>query len=150
MKNNLFILKLLLLSLGVFLVACGSQEPADEGATLTVVAAENEATYTRADLEALGGANVEAEGSTFVGVPLADLLRDAGVEPESLSSVSAVATDDFSASYEPDLFLSPQTIVAYATAEGDLATDEQPFRMVVPDQPGRMNVRMLARIEASP
>jgi DMSO/TMAO reductase YedYZ molybdopterin-dependent catalytic subunit len=150
MTNKPFVLKLMtLLLLCVILASCGSEEPADENATLTVVSGDNETIYSRADLEALSSANLEAEGSTYVGVPLVDLLRDAGVEPEAVSSVSAVATDGFSASYEPDLFLSPQTIVAYATTEGNLATDEQPFRMVVPDQPGRMNVRMLARVEVT-
>lgn len=145
-----YLKRALLLLLGSLLVACGSQQPADDDATLIVVAGDSETAYTRADLEALATANIETDGATYVGVALVDLLRDAGATPEDLETVEAVATDGFRATYEPDLFLNPQTIVAYATLDGDLAGDERPFRMVVPDQPGRMNVRMLARVEASP
>lgn len=149
-RKHAYLKRLLLLLLGTLLVACGSQQPADDDAKLMVVAGDSETSYTRADLEALTTTNVEADGATYTGVALADLLREAGATPEDLQTVEAVASDGFSATYEPDLFLNPQTIVAYATLDGDLAEDERPFRMVVPDQPGRMNVRMLARIEAGP
>jgi DMSO/TMAO reductase YedYZ molybdopterin-dependent catalytic subunit len=150
MKHKTVIFIVLLFLLSSALIACGGQQSVAEDATLIVVAGESETSYTRADLEALSPSSVEAEGNDYVGVALADLLRDAGVDPEQLSKVIAVASDDFSADYEADLFLSPQTIVAYGADGGDLPGDEQPFRMVVPDQPGRMNVRMLARIEVSP
>lgn len=149
------LITLLTLILIAVLAACSAPQPADPDATLTVTIGENEMAYSRADLQEMDETTVEAEGTAYVGVPLSDLLQDAlasaGVgNPEELSEVTAVASDGYSAAYEPDLFLSPQTIVAYATSEGDLADDEQPFRMVLSDQPGRMNVRMLARIEAAP
>ncbi len=77
------------------------------------------------------------------------LLQDAGFDLEEITEVTAIAADEFSAAYERELFSAPDTIVAYGTEEGDLAQDEQPLRMVLPEQPGRMNVRMLARIEVS-
>ena len=138
---------LLTVILALLLAACGGPEAISENATLTVVVAENETSYSRADLEALGETNVDADGNTYVGVPLSVLLEDAGLDPAQVDTVSAVASDGFSASYERDMALDAQTIVAYATSDGDLANDEQPFRMVLPDQPGRMNVRMLSRIE---
>lgn len=148
MKHKVRILTFLLMSmLAVMLAACSGTEGVSENATLTVVAGENEQSYTRAELEELGAATVDAEGNSYVGVPLSTLLEDAGIDAAGAGTVSAVASDGFSASYEPEMVLDPETIVAYATSDGDLAGDEQPFRMVLPDQPGRMNVRMLARIE---
>ncbi len=149
-KRILLVIIIVMLALGTLLVACGSPEPADPDAALAVVAAENETKYTRADLEALGQATAEADGNTYVGVPLADLLRDAGLDPAQLETVTAVASDGFSATYDAEMIQSAGTLVAYALADGALANDEQPFRMVLPGQPGRLNVRMLARIEAAP
>lgn len=126
--------------------ASGGDEPTN-GATLKLVTGGGETDYTREELEALGQVTVEAEGNAYVGVRLADLLQDAGVDPAQLGTVTSVAADGFSAEYDGELVRHSQTIVAYATTEGELAGDEQPFRMVLPEQPGRMNVRMLERIE---
>ena|SRR5690554_3103045 len=150
-QNKRTLTTILFLFLAAIIAACSPSQPADPDATLAVTAGDSEAVYSPNDLANINNVTVEAEGTTYVGVPLSDLLQHAGVDdPATLSQVTAVASDGFSADYEPALFLEPQTIVAYATTEGDLANDEQPFRMVLPDQPGRMNVRMLARIEAAP
>lgn len=142
---------LTLLLVAVLAAACRAPQPADPAATLTITTGEGESSFSYSALAEMSSTTVEEGGTSYVGVPLADLLRQAGVaDPSTLSEVTAIASDGFSATYEPDLFLSPQSIVAYATAEGDLANDEQPFRMVLPGEPGRMNVRMLARIEATP
>lgn len=145
------LITILTLILATTLISCGAPQPAAQDATLAVISGDSETVYSRSELQELGETNVGAGGVTYVGVPLNDLLQHAGVDdPAALSEVTAVASDGFSAAYAPDLFLSPQTIVAYATTQGDLGNDEQPFRMVLPNQPGRMNVRMLARIEAGP
>lgn len=150
-RYTLILITILTLILATALIGCGAPQPAAQDATLTVIYGESETTYSHSDLQEVGHTTIEAGGVTYVGVPLNDLLQHAGIDdPAALSEVTTVASDGFSAAYAPDLFLSPQTIVAYATTQGDLANDEQPFRMVLPDQPGRMNVRMLARIEAGP
>lgn len=147
-QRTIFFTILLTLFVIISLIGCNAAEPADPDASLTVLVGESEVVYTRAELEALGEATVDADGNTYVGVPLADLLRDAGADPATVAEVTAVASDGFSAAYDSAMILNPDTLVAYGTSEGDLSDDEQPYRMVLPDQPGRMNVRMLARIEA--
>jgi len=52
--------------------------------------------------------------------------------------------------YDPSLFLADDTLVAYARADGPLADDEGTFRMVVPDQGGKLNTRMLVEVDAIP
>jgi hypothetical protein len=64
--------------------------------------------------------------------------------------VKATAVDGFSANYEPALFNKEDTLVAYARADGPLAEDEGPFRMVLPDQEGKLNPRQLVEIRAIP
>lgn len=146
-KHILF--RTLLLVVTLFLVACGGQEPEAAEVNLTVSGGEIQQSYTLDDLRALPAATSTAEGTTYVGVSLGALLQDAGFDIEQIIEVTAVATDDFSAAYGPDLFSAADAIVAYETDEGSLAQDEQPLRMVLPEQPGRMNVRMLARIEVT-
>lgn len=145
MKRYFPILVILLLSVSLF--ACGGDNPATADAILTVSGGGVERTYSAADLRALPPATATVEGVTYAGVSLPTLLQDAGFQLDQITSVDAVADDDFSATYEPDLFTSEDTIVAYEQADGDLDGDEQPFRMALPEQPGRLNVRMLVRIE---
>ncbi|HSM57013.1 MAG TPA: molybdopterin-dependent oxidoreductase [Candidatus Sulfomarinibacteraceae bacterium] len=143
MKRLLLIFALL--SLVVVLPACGS-ETADQGdiTPLAVVTGDSEVSYTVQQLQALPAETVDG----YTGVTLAELLQHAGIDPTPLSSVNAIASDGFSATYEPDLIMAPDTLVAYGHDGGDLPADEQPLRMVLPEQPGRLNVRMLVRLEA--
>jgi len=85
-----------------------------------------------------------------VGVPLTVLLQDAGIDPAALKIVKAVAVDGFSANYESALFAREDTLVAYARADGPLGDDEGSFRMVLPDQEGKLNPRELVEIIAIP
>jgi len=146
MKRNLFIILNVLLLVSLF--ACGGEEPAADAA-LTVSGGEVEEVYGAADLRDLPAATVTVRGVTYRGVALPTLLKDAGFDLEQVTAVEAVAEDGFSATYDGALFASEDTIVAYERADDDLAGDEQPFRMALPEQPGRMNVRMLVRIEVS-
>lgn len=147
MKRNLFVLLTLLLAVALF--ACGGEEPAATDAVLTVSGGEVEESYSADDLRALPATTATVEGVTYRGVSLPTLLEDAGFDPEQIATVEAVADDGFSATYEPELFTREDTVVAYERADGDLAGDEQPFRMVLPEQRGRLNVRMLVRLEVS-
>jgi DMSO/TMAO reductase YedYZ molybdopterin-dependent catalytic subunit len=122
----------------------------EEIAVLTVTDGTITETYTVADLEELEAFEVEDMGVTYVGVPLAILLDDAGIDIESITGVNAIAADGFTAAYTEDIFLSETTIVAYATADGDLAEEDGAFRMVVPGAGGKMNPRDLVQIQAVP
>jgi hypothetical protein len=152
MKTNfarIFILILLVLSLAACSKAGGSASSADQ-ARLTVSGSSGEKTYTAADLKALGSNQAAFKGVTYVGVPLSVLLKDAGFDSATLTAVKAVASDGFTANYDSSLFQKDDTLVAYATADGSLAAEDGAFRMVLPDQEGKLNVRQLVKIQAVP
>jgi DMSO/TMAO reductase YedYZ molybdopterin-dependent catalytic subunit len=147
MSKRILLLSLLLVAM---LAACGQAEPAADTAVsaLTVRSGEVSQTYTREDLAALDEATATWEDVTYVGVPLATLLADAGVDLENTRAVKATAGDGFSANYEMEMATRPDTLVAYAREGGELSEEERPFRMVIPGERGRLNVRMLSEIEA--
>lgn len=137
----------LFLLAGLFLAACAGSN-ADKGAAVLVVSdGSNQKSYTVAALKALPVTESVFNQTTYVGVPLTKLLEDAGFTPQNLASVKAVATDGYSVSYEPALFLRPDVIVAYATENGSLSADDGAFRMVLPGEEGKLNIRMLAEIQ---
>ena len=132
------------------LSACApkAQEPA--AAVLKVSDGTIEKNYTAEDLKALGETQAAFKDVTYVGVTLTTLLQDAGIDPTALTAVKAVAVDGFTANYDASLYAREDTIVAYARVDGSLGDDEGPFRMVLPDQEGKMNPRQLVEIVAIP
>ena len=149
---------LLLISCTLMIGACATQEPgeleapeaATSGPVLLVTDGSLEVTYDQQQLEALPASQATFRDVTYTGVPLHVLLEDAGFSPAELRAVKAIALDGFSANFEPDQFLAADTLVAYARVEGELADDEKPFRMVVPEGGGGLNVRLLRSIEVIP
>jgi hypothetical protein len=146
MKRILFVI----LALALSLAACAPKQAAPSGAVLKVTNGIVEKTYSVDDLKALGAAQASDKGVGYVGVLLKVLLQDAGIDPSTLSAVKAVASDGFTANYDPSVFMAENTLVAYARVDGPLADDEGTFRMVVPDQGGKMNPRILIEIDAIP
>lgn len=133
------------------LTACAPQAtPSAAGPTLKVSDGTITKTYTADDLKSLGKVEVTSKDVTYVGVTLTALLKDAGIDPTLLKAVKAVASDGFSANYEPALFTLPDTILAYATTTGALSAEEAPFRMVLPAEGGKLNPRMIVEIVAIP
>ncbi len=146
MKRSIIILAIL-----AFVVsACAPKSTPTAGTSLQVTLGDSHKTYTVADLESLGKTQATFKGVTYIGVPLSALLKNAGFNPADLSAVKAVATDGFSANYDPSLFNKADTILAYARADGPLTSDELPFAMVLPGEGGKLNVRMVAEIDAIP
>lgn len=145
----------LLLVIAVLLGACsqaapeGSSVPESGAAAsvLTVKGGDLEKTYSVEELQALEAAQAEFKGVTYTGVQLSSLLRDAGFDPAQIQAVKAVASDGFTANYEPELANKADTIVAYATVDGGLTAEDGAFRMVLPGQEGRLNVRQLVEIQ---
>jgi DMSO/TMAO reductase YedYZ molybdopterin-dependent catalytic subunit len=133
------------------LTSCGTK-PAGSTSTpvLTVTNGTTAKTYTAETLQALGSDQASFKGVTYLGVPLAKLLLDAGFDPQAIKAVKATGLDGFSANYGPDLFLLPDSLVVYARADGRLGEDELPFRMVLPNAEGKLNVRQLAEIKVIP
>jgi hypothetical protein len=146
MKRILFILLVLVLTLA----ACAPKQAASSGTSLKVTDGTVEKTYSVDDLKALGEVQASDKGVGYIGVTLKALLQDAGIDPTTLSAVKAVASDGFTSNYDPSQFLAVDTLVAYARADGPLAEDEGTFRMVLPDQGGQLNPRMLVEIDAIP
>jgi len=109
-----------------------------------------EVIYTVEDLQALPSAQAVFEDVTYVGVPLAALLEDAGFDPQSMKAVKAKATDGFSVNYDPALMLKEDTLVAYQRVDGPLVGDEGKFRMVLPGQAGSLNARLLFKLQVIP
>ncbi len=146
MKKLLLPILLILL-----LAACSPAAPVETEIApvtgLTISGGDSTTTLTLADLQALEPAQAEFKGVTYVGARLASVLEAAGYDPAQIAAVKAVAVDGFSANYEPALFLRDDTLVAYALPDGPLAGDDGSFRMVLPDQEGRLNVRQLVELQ---
>ena len=106
--------------------------------------------YTKHDLQTLNTTQASFLEVNYVGVSLAALLRDAGFDPEKIKAVKAIAVDGFSANYDPELVNKSDTVVAYDRAEGPLAEGEAPYRMVLPGQEGKLNVRQMIEIQVIP
>lgn len=142
---------LLFVLVGVLaLTACApkAQEPA--ATVLKVSDGTIEKTYTADDLKALSEIQATFQDVTYVGVPLTVLLQDAGIDTTALTAVKAVAMDGFTANYDASLYAREDTLVAYARMDAPLTDDEAPFRMVLPNEGGKMNPRQLIEIVAIP
>jgi hypothetical protein len=146
MKRTLFVFLVLALALA----ACASKAAAPSGSDLKVTDGTIVKTYSVDDLKALGAVQASDKGVAYVGVPLKFLLQSAGIDPTKLSAVKAVASDGFSSNYDPTQFLADDMLVAYARADGPLTSDEGVFRIVLPDQGGKLNPRLLVEIDAIP
>jgi hypothetical protein len=142
MKRFLLVTLLIVLAL----TAC-TPKAAEPAASVLKV---GDKTYTPDDLKALGEFQATFKDVTYVGVPMTILLKDAGIDPSAVTIVKAVASDGFTVNYESALFSREDTLVAYARVDGPLGEDEGSFRMVLPDQEGKLNPRMLAEIIAIP
>lgn len=147
MKTTIF----LTLILGLLLAACGgsAQNSAAED-VLTVGDGSAQKVYTLDALQTLPQTQSEFNGVAYTGVKLATLLEDAGMDVNSLASITAIASDGYSVVYEPAMFLRDDVILAYAQANGPLSADDGAFRMVLPGEEGKLNVRMVVELKAAP
>jgi DMSO/TMAO reductase YedYZ molybdopterin-dependent catalytic subunit len=146
MKRFLFVVMLFLFAL----TACAPKAQQPAAPVLKISDGTIEKTYTVENLKTLGESQATDKDVTYVGVPLSVLLEDAGINPAAITIVKAVAVDGFSANYESALFMREDTLVAYARVDGALAEDEGTFRMVLPDQGGKLNPRELVEIIVIP
>jgi len=143
-------LKRTLLLLVLLLAACTSS-PAAEVTKLVITGDQPEETFTLAQLQALPATTASFNGADYTGVVLKILLEQAGYDSAAISAVEAVATDGYSVKYDRALALQDNSLVAYALAGGgSLSTEDGTFRMVLPDQEGKLNVRMLGELHVNP
>lgn len=135
----------------LMLAACGGAAgPAEVSDSLTVTDGTLTKSYTVDDLAKLPATEASFQDIAYKGVVLGALLRDAGIDPAILRAVKAIAADGYSMNYDPALFQREDVLVAYAQADGPLAADDGTMRMVIPEAEGKLNVRMLVKIEAVP
>ena len=118
-----------------------------EAATLTVTDGETRHTLSVEDLQALTPAEAELDGVTYQGVTLTAILEAAGVAPEGVTAIKAVASDGFASTYDAATVGREDVILAYAKAGGPLADNEVPFRMVVPGAENSMQARMVVELQ---
>jgi hypothetical protein len=145
MKSN--IIKLILIVL--LLVACSNTASQTNGNTLLVTDGTTEKSFSVSDLEKLPATESTFNEVTYVGVTLGTILEEAGFSPSDLSAVKAIASDGYSVNYDAGLFTREDVIVAYATVDGSLTEDDGTFRMVLPGEEGKLNVRMLSELKVT-
>lgn len=134
----------------IILVACSSSPTEGEVILLRVTDGTNEESFSVADLEKMPVTESTFNEVTYVGVSLTSILEEAGFSPQDLSAVKASATDGYSVNYDPGLFTREDVIVAYATVDGSLIEDDGTFRMVLPGEEGKLNVRFLIELQVIP
>ena len=136
--------------------------PSSDGWSLTIAGlVDREVSFTLADLEArattrkittLCCISNELNGdligtAEWRGIPLRDLLDEAGVRPEALDVV-ARAADDYADSFPVTRALDPDTLLVVGMNGETLPTDHGfPARLIVPGIYGMKNVKWLERIE---
>lgn len=147
------LISILVLSI-TLLSACASANPTEDqntssesNPTLVISGGETSKSYTRSDLEALPATQAAFKDVTYVGVTIAALLEDAGIDPTQVKAVKAVASDGYSLNYDISQLLADDIILAYARADGDLAEEDGAFRMVLPGAEGKLNARMLVELQ---
>lgn len=145
-KTILWVLLLVLLVSG-----CASNAAAGttNAAGLKISDGKVTKTVTVENLKALPQTQAAFKNVTYVGVKMTDLLASAGFDPQTVKAVKAVASDGFSVNYDPALFQRADVIAAYKTVDGALAAEDGSFRMVLPGQEGKLNVRMLTEIQVT-
>ena len=113
---------------------------------LVVTDGVKEAIYSVDDLKKISEVEKDFLDETYLGVPLPNLLTVAGFEVDNIKSIKAVAADGYSVLYDSTIFTREDILVAYAKTEEPLSKDDGTFRMVLPGEEGKLNLRILAEI----
>jgi len=146
MKSRIFTF----LIIALVLTACSSMHSEGDGNLVVVTDGTSEKNFSVSDLEKMPVTESTFNEVTYIGVKLSTLLEEAGFSPGDLSAVKASASDGYSVNYDPPLFTREDVIVAYATVDGDLTEDDGTFRMVLPGEEGKLNVRFLVELKVIP
>jgi len=148
MKKLLFTLIFAILVLAACAPAAEQSASAPAEAVLLVTAGERQQSFSVEDLQALPPVEATFNAVTYKGVTVSALLEAVGVAPDGIKALKAVAADGYSVNYDPAQVLKENVLVAYALADGSpLGADDGNFRMVLPDEEGKLNVRMLAELQ---
>ena len=113
---------------------------------LVVTDGVDEAIYSVDDLKKISEIEEDFPEETYIGVPLPDLLAVAGFKVDNVKTIKAVAADGYSVLYDSTIFTREDVLVAYAKAEEPLSKDDGTFRMVLPGEEGKLNLRILVEL----
>lgn len=137
--------------LSFILSACAGESANPSAVTvLKVWDGTTEKIYTIEDLQKLPPQSARFNDIDYVGVSLAVLLEDAGFVPSALQAVKVIAADGYSVNYDPNQFMGEEVIVAYAQENAPLGEEDGIFRMVLPGEEGKLNLRMLVEVKVIP
>ena len=130
-------------------VACGQDTPeaSSSGSDLKITDGDNVQTISQETLEGMPQTTATFQDVDYIGVTLPTLLSNSGISMDNIMAIKAVATDGFSANYDSALFMREDVILAYAQADAPLTDEDGAFRMVLPGEEGRLNVRMVVEIQ---
>jgi hypothetical protein len=136
----------------LLLAACappsGGDPDAAAGSALLVTVGENQQSFSAEDLGALPPAEATFKDVAYKGVTVSALLGAVGLDPGDVKAIKAVAVDGYAVNYDPAQVLKDNVIVAYATVDGNpMTADDGNFRMVLPEEEGKLNVRMLVELQ---
>jgi hypothetical protein len=136
----------------VMLVACSpAAQPEQEtttGTSLLVTIGDQQQTFSVADLMALPSSQATFKDVAYKGVSIPALLEAAGVNLDQVIALKGVATDGYTVNYDTIQVMKDNVLVAYALADGSpLSADDGDFRLVLPDEEGKLNLRMLAELQ---
>ena len=144
-----FIVTVLMITL--ILAACTSEKAVTSTVTVLKVGdGTKDKNYNIEDLQALPQHMASFNDVDYIGVSLLRLLEDAGYAPGELKAVKVIAADGYSVNYDINQFMGEDVIVAYAQANGPLGEEDGTFRMVLPGEDGKLNLRMLMEIKVVP
>lgn len=136
----------------LLLAACAPADEQDSAspaeAVLLMTAGENQQSFSVEDLQALPSGEATFKEVAYKGVTVSALLETVGIDPDGVKAIKAVAADGYSVNYDPAQVLKASVLVAYAQSDGSsLSAEDGNFRMVLPEEEGKLNVRMLVELQ---
>lgn len=147
MKKFVLTLVVTMLLLAACAPAAETGGDAPAAAALLVTVGETQKSFSAEDLGTLPASEASFKGVAYKGVTVPALLEALSVDPGTVKALKAVAADGFSVNYDPAQVLKDNVLVAYALADGSpLSADDGNFRMVLPDEEGKLNPRMLVEL----
>jgi hypothetical protein len=148
MRKFMFTLMAVLFVLAACAPAAGQNAGSSAGATLLVTVGDTQKSFSAEDLGALPASEATFKDVAYKGVTVSTLLEALSVDPNSVKALKAVASDGYAVNYDPGQVMKDNVIVAYGLADGSpLTADDGDFRMVLPDEEGKLNARMLVELQ---
>jgi len=148
MKKIVIVLFIVMLLTACAPAAAQVTQAPEARAVLLVIVGDNQRSFSMEDLQALPSAEASFKSVAYKGVTMSTLLEAASVSLDDIKAIKAVADDGFTVNYDTTQILKDNVIVAYALADGSpLSAVDGNFRMVLPDEEGKLNLRMLAELQ---